>query len=836
MGLTLLLPLVLLPGTAVLLAFGLERRRAAFLWRALLAGSLLVAAGGLLLAQVSLFSPAALCALMAALSGAVLLARRATAVSRWRALARPPSAPPAEPAAPPRRSAIALAALVIAATALYARPGEYFPGGWDPGVYLGAGSSVAHRGGLIVKDPLLASLDEGELAALFPWAATRGMKSPGFYIHDTVAGTVVPQFQPLYPVLLALVISLAGEPAALYLNTALALAGMLLLYRVGWRSRGRGHGLLAAALLAFNVVQIWSARFPTSEVLAQALLMAGIVLLGDFLEGGDPAAGALAGLAFGLAPAATVTTVLVAPFALIAAVGPGGARSPRPFVVALSLTLAQVGLWSALVAPAYLASVATFFPGLRRALPVAVASLTVAAWLCWAARVRLAAAWSSRAARSALVAAFLLALCWFGAVRPHVESGEQAHSLLKLSRYVTPALLLLFAAGGAALLARGVRRAEAVLLLGGASMLFFFLHAPRMFPHYPFTLRRFTPLAIPAIAYAAAHVPASLLAARRPAVRAAGGALLVAALALPLHANRDLVSLREYAGLGAFLARLDADLPAGGILLCEGQLPASFLEHAAGRRVVVLDGDGAERAAAVEAFAARRLAAGEQVLLLTPAERPWSETLRFEPLFARRLRTSRLRQELARHPPRVQDLDVEYAAYRVLLLQGGASDERFPARVDLGHNTLGLGPGFPIAVRSGSDSGRRGWARWTGAAAALSVPWPPGGAAEVVVRAASGQRRPTPARVRLLLDGVLLGEWAGVPAEMTELVFPAPPASTPPRSRRNLRIESTTWNPREHGLAGYPDGLGLLVDWVEIREPPAPACLPARARATSGAP
>jgi hypothetical protein len=66
-------------------------------------------------------------------------------------------------------------------------------------------------------------------------------------------------------VLLALVISLAGERAALYVNPALALAGILLLYSIASRSRGRTHGLVAAALLAFNVVQVWNARFPTSE-------------------------------------------------------------------------------------------------------------------------------------------------------------------------------------------------------------------------------------------------------------------------------------------------------------------------------------------------------------------------------------------------------------------------------------------------------------------------------------------------------------------------------------------------------------------------------------------
>jgi len=51
---------------------------------------------------------------------------------------------------------------------------------------------------------------------------------------------------------------------------------------------------------------------------------------------------------------------------------------------------------------------------------------------------------------------------------------------------------------------------------------------------------------------------------------------------------------------------------------------------------------------------------------------------------------------------------------------------------------------------------------------------------------------------------------------MTELRFLADPPAAP-RTRRTLRITSTTWNPDEAGIKGFPRGLGVLVDWVEIR-------------------
>jgi len=264
--------------------------------------------------------------------------------------------------------------------------------------------------------------------------------------------------------------------------------------------------------------------------------------------------------------------------------------------------------------------------------------------------------------------------------------------------------------------------------------------------------------------------------------------------------------------------------------LCEGRLPAYYLEHATSRRVVILDRDGPERAAAIESFAVRSLASGESVTLLTPAELPWSERLRFEPLFTRRFRTSHLSQELTRYPSPAKNLDVEYTAHRIDLDRNGAPGDRFPARVDLGQNALGLGEGFLLAVQSGGGKGTRGWARWTGAAAELSIPWPAGKSAVVVLWAASGQRRAVPARVRVLVDGVVLGEHPAVPAEMTELIFPAAAPATTPGPRRRLRIESSTWNPREQGLRGFPDGLGLLVDWIEIRPVPFAAAAEAARR------
>ncbi|MHB8837261.1 MAG: hypothetical protein ACYC9Y_16350 [Candidatus Methylomirabilia bacterium] len=806
--------LILLPGGVVLLCFGAARAAGASLWRAAAAGLLIVSWTALALAQLSLFSVGALTACVALGSLGVLALRRRRAAAVWsasRALPRT-SAPTA--------AALALVALVLAAGALAARPGEYFGGGWDPGVYLSAGGSIAHRGGLITQDPLFASLDDRDKDLLFPTARTRGIKYPGFYVHDLAAGTLIPQFQPLYPALLAVAIGLFGNRAALYVNPAFAIASLLLLYHLAWVWRGRAFALAAAALLAFNVVQVWNSRFSTSEVTAQFLLLAGFVFLQDCLAGNDATAGALSGLAFGLAPMATVTTVLVLPFALAGALWPGGENNRggrRAFAAALAVTLAHLVLWSVFVDPKYIAQVTRFFPDARLWLSAGVALLASVVWCAWSPRRRrefLATA-SGRAATTA--ALFLLALAWFWWGRALVGSATGAPALVKLSWFLTPWVLVPFALGGATLLAQGRRRAETAFLLAGLAMLLFFLYAPRMYPTYPFTLRRYTPLAIPVIAFAAAVLPAALLRASHGLLRAAGAAVLALALAVPLVKNRDLVRRTEYDGMEKLLADVDARLPHGGILLCEGRFLASALEHFGGRRVVILDRLEPERAAGIVEFVRRRLAAGEQVSLLTHAETPWSSDLVFEPLFTRRFVSSRREQDLKRYPSSVRTIDLEFTGYRVGLLDPAAGPGKFPARVEVGENALGLGPGFFAATALPGG----GMARWTGTAAEITVPWPAGvSPVEVVLRLAGGERRGTPARVRLLLDGTAIAGETLVPEGMTEVRLQVSPAATS-RPRRTLQLESTTGSP---GGGNDREGRGVLLDWIEIRplEPGAP--------------
>ena len=70
--------------------------------------------------------------------------------------------------------------------------------------------------------------------------------------------------------------------------------------------------LLAALLLAVNVIQVWFARYPVAEPMSQFLLFLGIWAFVLWEERGAAPLGLLAGAAFGLSLLVRIDNVLIA--------------------------------------------------------------------------------------------------------------------------------------------------------------------------------------------------------------------------------------------------------------------------------------------------------------------------------------------------------------------------------------------------------------------------------------------------------------------------------------------------------------------------------------------
>ena len=189
---------------------------------------------------------------------------------------------------------------------LYFRPHEYVLGGADAGVYVNLSASIADTGGILIQDSVLADLDP----RLYP-ALLRNLPAteyspyyllPGFYVMGQPAGEVTPQFYPLHPVWQAVAYGLGGVRAALLLNGLWALLSGLAAYLFVRRLLGWPVAFLALIGLSVNALQVWFARYPTTEMLTQLLLWLGLWALSMWLmEADQPPSlwGVLAGLTLG---------------------------------------------------------------------------------------------------------------------------------------------------------------------------------------------------------------------------------------------------------------------------------------------------------------------------------------------------------------------------------------------------------------------------------------------------------------------------------------------------------------------------------------------------------
>lgn len=291
----------------------------------------------LLLAEVGVFSLWLHLALLALLCGGLLLrARRSPTPAR-----SPPSSS--------RRALleiVAFALVGVLALLLVVPPFETILGVRDAGVYANAGFAIARTGSLVQYDEAVARLgtqaqagddarNEAARQALSNFlgvqhperfVATR-MRAPGFFINagDISQGRVVPQGFHLLPAWIALLTAALGVYGGLFAPGLMGVLGAWSVGMLGRRLAGPWVGGLAFLFLALNGVQVWFARYSTSETTAQFLTFAGLYCFARFQqsheqseqgEQGEQTAqpmfyAALAGVAFGQVALTRIDCVLV---------------------------------------------------------------------------------------------------------------------------------------------------------------------------------------------------------------------------------------------------------------------------------------------------------------------------------------------------------------------------------------------------------------------------------------------------------------------------------------------------------------------------------------------
>jgi 4-amino-4-deoxy-L-arabinose transferase-like glycosyltransferase len=447
-------------------------------------------------------------------------------------------------------SAQAVAVVVTSAVAaLFALPG--FPvglTGLDPGVYTNHAISIARTGDYDVPDPVAEH--RAELPPLQEDAAAR---LPGMSFRDHDADRSLVGYFHLFPALAAPAAELGGERGVVNVNPVLGIVTALLLLLVAWRAFGPLAGWAAGLLSATNVIQVWHARYPTSEMLTELLLVLALLAVVIALDTRWRVAAGLAGVCTGLTFVARADGFLLVGLAAVALVALAGTgrfdRRAAWFTIGLAVTLVHAFVQAYHLVPGYTTEQGVPGEGLLGgALAVllllgivlhrALDSGRLRAVDAFVARAR-EPRWQRRAgiavvALAVLVVAFNLARpLWSGdrPLDPNLAGSDgyyNARGMLRLSWFLTPLGVLLSLAGLAVVAARRWSFRRWIVVVPALVLVPIYLWNAHVDVRLMWWTRRFVPVALPGLLLLAGCALGALGGARRAGLRVVGALAAVA--------------------------------------------------------------------------------------------------------------------------------------------------------------------------------------------------------------------------------------------------------------------------------------------------------------------
>ena len=514
-------------------------------------------------------------------------------------LGRPAGPRPAS--RPRRRSAAALewGALLLLCAALFFRPYEAVVAGSDASVYVSFGRKIAEAGALVFEDELVRGLPAESRAELFENRDRRFRRAGrlhrfpgGFQILSVTDATVSTGFSPLFPVLTGLFHQVGSVRGSLYVAPVFATLSVCCLFLIAGHLGGRRTAWLSVALTLAALPQVWFARLPVAEMVAQFFVLAAVLAWLVALRDRAPRWAFAAGWLLGLACFAKVDLNVILPVVLTAfaawrwLVCPRERTAPLGWLLASFLTLVAHNVAHYLAFPSdYTLAVENMIrlsaiselaqrlgtPGLV----LAVVGLIVSAGVA-------AALWRSSAGtrrRVAGVALTILVLTYAYNYGATVEM-QLDHTVAWFSWYLSWPLLL---AGLAALVwlvaGRAVREpgvAFTVVLLTVVGLQY--LWNPLESTEHIWSMRRFVPVVLPLLMLV---VSLGVVAAVdrigsefRAWTLAASGVLLLALVARPSLA---VVGEPFWRGAVAQTAKVAQAIPPGAVVLMSPGLAATHV-------------------------------------------------------------------------------------------------------------------------------------------------------------------------------------------------------------------------------------------------------------------
>lgn len=739
---------------------------------------------------------------------------------------------------PPVARRAGFVALIPIAIAVFAAwrflpPSEYVIGGKDPGVYVNEGVQIAQRGALIVPDPVVANVPPFARDLFMPtdrpaeeYLAPRFM---GFYVLDPDRGLVVGQFPHAFPASIAIGYALDGLSGARAAVVFWAVLGVLSVYFLGARLLGRPAAAAAAVLLALHVIQVWFARYPNTDIVMQALLLAAILASARAHVDGDaffaPVAGTLLGLLLFLR-----LDAVVAAAAVVSAVALGYAVRQRvwwtfwpPIVIAslLALWYYRGPMHAYVETPLlFLGRVPAWQFGALAGVGAIVTGLLVAGRRSDGASHRVAALLP--AALTAIVLA--LAAYAFLLRQPGGKLTDyDAHALRTFANFYVTVPALIAALVGYALVARSVFWRDPAFMLTLTAFALFFFYKIRIVPDHFWMARRFVPIILPGALLLVAGAALSGLRGRllTRLVRISIGAVFLALLASSYaRAARPIVDHVEYAGIVPRLEALAAQVAPDDLVIAESRNSGSDvhvlalpLAYVYARNVLVLASPAPDKATFAAFLDAARARYRRVLFLGGGGTDLLSSRWTVEPIDSARFQVPEYESARNRYPRFSRQKEFDYSLYAF----GPSSAEPPPATLD-----IGAGDDLHVIRFHAKEQSNGMSYRWTQAQSFVIVNRIDAGARTLALWMGDGGRPPAapPADVTAAIGDRVLGtvHVSGNVREY-EVAIPQDLASRLAATREPVRVtlRTRTWKPLE--ILGTPDDrdLGVMLDRVAVR-------------------
>jgi hypothetical protein len=403
-------------------------------------------------------------------------------------------------------------------------------------------------------------------------------------------------------------------------------------------------------------------------------------------------------------------------------------------------------------------------------------------------------------------------------LRPRLFPGQEARNLVLVGSLISPLGLVLA-------WVYFVRRrwsewsASQWLLFASGLVTCAVLITHRMIhPLLMWGIRRYVPLVLPFFLLLVAPVLADGLSARSRLLRRMALTAMIFIAGYLYWRSWPAVRIRENAGQPDFVAAVASHIETPDVVLCDHWKYATPLRYAFGLPAYQLSrqdkAEGLPEAIRVGRWMADCVRAGKTVYYVSVSLPFFHPGFRLEEVGYEETTTSLLVRKRSTLPREVQEQEERAYVYRLVPDDGVTPYPAVRMKLDIGYHAMGLRSGF-----YGMSRKRDIAYRWTDGVAEVYVPaFGPTAATRYRIRVAAGRSRPGPARipVDVYADTHHMGR-LDVGRDWEEHVVDLPPAAAS-RPTVCLKLVSPVWNPAEQGIRGYPEKLGIRLDWIEIEQ------------------